>query len=67
MQVDPLNPKSKPPETEHVKPIYGILLSTLAFKFNLRRHIKVVRYALQLQPRLKTTRSLEKFRNEVGL
>ena len=27
---------------------------------------KVVRYALQLQPRLKTTRSLEKFRNEVG-
>ena len=28
---------------------------------------KVVRYALQLHPRLKSTRSLEKFRNEVKL
>jgi len=28
---------------------------------------QVVRYALQLQPRLKSTRSLEKFRNEVKL
>ena len=28
---------------------------------------KVVRYALQLQPRLKSTRALEKFRNEVKL
>jgi hypothetical protein len=27
---------------------------------------KVVRYALQLHPRLKSTRALEKFRNEVG-
>ena len=40
MQVDPIKPKLKPPETTHLKLKCGMLLSTFAFKFNLRRYIK---------------------------
>ena len=38
MQVDPIKPKSKPPGTKLLKLNYKMLLSTSAFKFNLRRH-----------------------------
>ena len=38
MQVDPIKPKSKPPGTKRLKLKCDILLSTSAFKFNLRRY-----------------------------
>ena len=38
MQVDPMKPKLKPPGTKHLKLKFDILLSTSAFKFNLRRY-----------------------------
>jgi pyrroline-5-carboxylate reductase len=41
VQVDPIKPKSKPPGTERLKPKCDVLLSTSAFKFNLRRYSMV--------------------------
>ena len=38
MQVDPIKPTLKPPGTKHLKLKCEILLSTSAFKFNLRRY-----------------------------
>jgi hypothetical protein len=38
VQVDPINPKLKPPGTNCLKLKCDILLSTSAFKFNLRRY-----------------------------
>jgi hypothetical protein len=38
VQVDPIKPKLKPPETEPLKLKCDVQLSTSAFKFNLRRH-----------------------------
>jgi len=38
MQVDPMKPMLKPPGTKHLKLKCGMLLSTFAFKFNLRRY-----------------------------
>ena len=38
MQVDPIKPKFKPPETKPLKLTSDILLSNFAFKFNLRRY-----------------------------
>ena len=38
VQVDPIKPKLKPPGTERLKLNHGVLLSTLAFKFNLHRY-----------------------------
>ena len=38
MQVDPLKLKLKPPGTKRLKPKCDILLSTPAFKFELRRY-----------------------------
>ena len=38
MQVDPVKPKLKPPGTKHLIQNCDILLSTSAFKFNLRRY-----------------------------
>jgi hypothetical protein len=40
MQVEPMKPKLKPPGTQRLKLRSDILLSTSAFKFNLRRYIK---------------------------
>ena len=40
MQVDPIKPKLKPPAAKHLKLNCDMLLSTSAFKFNLRRHTK---------------------------
>jgi hypothetical protein len=40
VQVDPIKPKLKPPGTERLKLSGDALLSTSAFKFNLRRYIK---------------------------
>ena len=40
MQVDPDKPKLKAPGPEHLKLIYNKMLSTFAFKFNLRRHME---------------------------
>ena len=37
VQVDSINPKKKAPGTECSKVKYDALLSTFAFKFNLRR------------------------------
>ena len=38
VQVDPMKPIFKPPETKRLKVKYDVLLSTSAFKFNLRRY-----------------------------
>ena len=40
MQVDPMKPKLKPPGTKRLRLKCDILLSTSAFKFNLRRYTK---------------------------
>ena len=40
MQVDPIEPKLKPPGTKLLKLTCDILVSTSAFKFNLRRYTK---------------------------
>jgi len=41
LQVDPIKPTLKLPGTKRLKLNCDILLSTYAFKFNLRRHTKV--------------------------
>jgi len=41
VQVDPINPKLKPPGTKRLKLKCGTLLSTFAFKFNSRRYTVV--------------------------
>ena len=38
MQVDPIEPKVKPPGSERLKLKCDVLLSNAAFKFNLRRY-----------------------------
>jgi len=38
VQVDPIKPKVKPPGTKRLKLKCDVLLSTSAFKFNLRRY-----------------------------
>ena len=38
MQVDPIKPKLKPPRTKRLKLNCDVLLSTPAFKFNLRHY-----------------------------
>jgi hypothetical protein len=38
VQLDPMKPKFKPPGTKRLKLKCDILLSTSAFKFNLRRY-----------------------------
>jgi len=40
VQVDPIKPKLKPPVTKRLKPKLDTLLSTFAFKLNLRRYDK---------------------------
>jgi len=40
VQVDPIKPKLKPPGTKHLKLKCDELLSSFAFRFNLRRYIK---------------------------
>jgi len=42
VQVDPIKPKLKPPGTTLLKLNCDILLSTYAFKFNLRRYTEVL-------------------------
>jgi len=39
VQVDPIKPKLKPPGTKRLKLTCDILLSTSAFRLNLRRYI----------------------------
>ena len=43
VQVDPMKPMLKPPGIKHLKLNCDILLSTFAFKFNLRRCTAVAR------------------------
>jgi hypothetical protein len=38
VQIDPIKPKLKPPGTKRFNPNCDVLLSTSAFKFNLRRY-----------------------------
>jgi hypothetical protein len=38
VQLEPMKPKLKPPGTKRLKPNFDVLLSTSAFKFNLRRY-----------------------------
>jgi len=40
VQVDPIKPTLKAPGTKRLKPQYDELLSSFAFKFNLRRFNK---------------------------
>jgi hypothetical protein len=57
-----MKPKLKPPGTKRLKVRCDVLLSTSAFKFNLRRYIKLMRKQQQEQSTLSTagayTRSL---------
>jgi hypothetical protein len=46
VQVDPINPKLKPPGTKRLKLKCNTLLSTFAFKFNLRRFNQARKYVL---------------------
>ena len=41
MQVDPIKPTLKAPGTKRLKLTYHKLLSSFAFKFNLRRYLEV--------------------------
>jgi hypothetical protein len=43
VQVDPIKPKLKPPGAKRLKLECVVLVSTSAFKFNLRRYISVMR------------------------
>ena len=45
MQVDPIKPMLKPPGTKHLKLKCDGLLSSFAFKFNLRRYNQGLRPA----------------------
>ena len=38
MQIDPIKPKLRPPETKRLKLKYDGLLSNFGFKFNVRRY-----------------------------
>jgi len=49
VQVDPIKPTLKPPETILLKLYYGTLLSIFAFKFNLRRYDMEKRYDIQME------------------
>ena len=40
VQIDPMTPALKLPGTKHLKPTWDELLSTFAFKTNLRRYIE---------------------------
>jgi hypothetical protein len=40
VHIDPIKPKLKPPGTKRLKLKCDILLSSFAFKFNLRRYIE---------------------------
>ena len=51
MQVHPIQPKLKPPGSKRLKLKCDALLSTFAFKFNLRRYIKAIRKAARKQAR----------------
>ena len=51
VQVEPIKPKLKPPGTKRLKLKCVILLSTSAFKFNLRRYISMS----TLKPIMSTT------------
>ena len=42
MQIGPIKPTLKAPGTKRLKLKCDVLLSNVAFKFNLRRYIKVV-------------------------
>jgi len=47
VQVDPIKPRLKPLGTKRLKLECGILLSTSAFKFNLRRYTMADGYAVR--------------------
>ena len=49
MQVDRIGPKLKPPRTKRLKLKCDIVLSTSAFKFNLRRYNEVEKAARAAQ------------------
>ena len=49
MQVDPIKSTLKPPGTKHLKLICYIVLSSFAFKFNLRRYTEVFHLTLQVR------------------
>jgi hypothetical protein len=50
VQVDPIKPKLKPPGTKRLNVKYDILLSSSAFKFNLRRYKEGAEQRRVLQP-----------------
>ena len=65
VQVDPIKPNLKPPGTRHLKVKCDTLISTFAFKFNLRRYnvdrqtralrgqgLTLVHFSSQLEPSL---------------
>jgi len=54
VQVDPMKPMLKPPGIKQLKLKCDILLSTFAFKFNLRRHSKVLEYRSEKVEKIKS-------------
>jgi hypothetical protein len=49
VQVEPMKSKLKPPGTKRLKLKCDTLLSSFAFKFNLRRYTKGVKYQLTMR------------------
>ena len=66
MQVDPIKPKLKPPGTKRLKLNCDIVLSTPAFKFNLRRYI-VVEGTLNVFQKNEPGRGLHSFPFQLNL
>ena len=59
MQVDPIKPKLKPPGTNRLKLNCDVLVSTSAFKFNLRCYTKVYRVELAAMRAVEAERARE--------
>ena len=59
MKVDPVKPKLEPPGTKRLKLNFDTLLSTSAFKFNLRRYIKLVKINTENYPKIASSYKVE--------
>jgi hypothetical protein len=59
VKVDPVKPKLEPPGTKRLKLNFDTLLSTSAFKFNLRRYIKLVKINTENYPKIASSYKVE--------
>ena len=66
MQVDPINPKLKPPGTMLLKLICDEPLSNVGFKFNLRRYNEGKRHLYDAEERGREARTLRRSKSGGG-